>query len=190
MPITPAARERLAEAIEDRRLELALRLQDVAEAAGISLKTLHSVRTGDKGIAPLTQIGLARALHWTPDSVKRILDGLDPEELPVIGSAGAHASKPPIAADLAAEDISDDQLAPFIAGVWHEVGAAVAEHHTENPAGAQIFDDPQEQRIWDSNDRRLRTREEKVRLIALLRFLEDETVNGQANGAETGLVRS
>ncbi len=85
MPITPEARHRLAEAMESRRLELRLRWQDVAEVGALSLKTLHSVRTGDTGtgIAPLTKRGIEVGLQWDPGSVDLILDGGRPVPLGV-----------------------------------------------------------------------------------------------------------
>jgi hypothetical protein len=79
-PITPEARKRLAEAMEDRREELGLRWQDVAAAGGVSLKTLHSARTGDSGIAPLTRHGIEVGLQWERKTVLRILEEDAPSE--------------------------------------------------------------------------------------------------------------
>ena len=87
MPTTPDARHRLAELMEDRRLELGLRWQDVVDAATaagfkVSLKALHSVRTGTAGLRPLTQRGIEAGLRWEPGSVQAIEDGGDPVPLP------------------------------------------------------------------------------------------------------------
>jgi hypothetical protein len=78
MPIAPEARQRLARLMDDRRRDLRLRWQDVAKAGGISLKTLHSVRTGEAGIAPLTESGIEDGLRWEAGSVATILAGGDP----------------------------------------------------------------------------------------------------------------
>lgn len=77
MPSSPN-RERLAELMEERRKDLRLRWQDVAETAGLSLKTLHSVRTSDKGMAQLTKTAIEDALRWEHGSVDLILAGGDP----------------------------------------------------------------------------------------------------------------
>ena len=82
MPITPEARQRLATRMEERRRELRLRWQDVAEDGQVSLKTLHSVRVGTGGIAALTETGIEDGLHWPRGTVARILDdpGFEPRE--------------------------------------------------------------------------------------------------------------
>jgi hypothetical protein len=78
MPIDPDARQRLADAMEQRRAELRLRWQDVAAKSGVSLKALLNARTGPADIRPLTQRGIEEGLQWPQGTVERILDGLDP----------------------------------------------------------------------------------------------------------------
>jgi len=85
MPETPAARQRLAEQMDARRLELGMRWQDVAAEAGVSLKTLYSVRTGEGGVTGLTQGKVEKGLRWGPGSVESILGGGDPVPLPQAG---------------------------------------------------------------------------------------------------------
>ena len=82
MTIAPEARQRLARLMDERRRDLRLRWQDVAEAGGISLKTLHSVRTGEAGIAPLTERGIEAGLRWEGGTVEIILGGGDPVPAP------------------------------------------------------------------------------------------------------------
>jgi hypothetical protein len=77
---SPGTRRRLADFMEERRLELGLRWQEVADAAAaagfrVSLKTLHSVRAGTSDIRPMTQRGIEAGLRWERGSVSRILDG-------------------------------------------------------------------------------------------------------------------
>jgi hypothetical protein len=116
MPNTLDARQRLATLMEDRRAQLGLRWQDVADAADLSLKTLYSARQPDGGtIAPLTQRKIETGLHWRHGSVKDILDGGEPEPLP-------DASSPPWEeSDLArftreADDPADDDA--FVMWPW------------------------------------------------------------------------
>jgi hypothetical protein len=82
MPIAPEARQRLARLMDERRRELRLRWQDVAEAGGISLKTLHNVRVGGDGIAPLTERGIETGLRWETGSIGAVLAGGDPVPAP------------------------------------------------------------------------------------------------------------
>jgi hypothetical protein len=78
MAIQTESRRRLAALMDERRLELRLTWQDVAERGGISLRALANARTGDAEIRPLTQAGIEVALKWERGSVTRILAGGDP----------------------------------------------------------------------------------------------------------------
>src|ERR1017187_678062 len=91
MPISPEARQRLRDLIDHRRLELRLRWQDVATAGGISLKALHSVRTGNAGIAAPTRGGIEDGLRWQSGSVDSILEGGDPTPLGSRAGSGVPA---------------------------------------------------------------------------------------------------
>jgi hypothetical protein len=75
MPTQPEERRRLAALMDERRLELGLRWQEVASAGGISLRALNNARTGDREIRPLTRRGIERGLRWAPGSIERILSG-------------------------------------------------------------------------------------------------------------------
>ena len=81
MPKKPdTRRRRLADEMDNRRRQLGLRWQDVADAGDLSLKTLYSARQPDgAAIAPLTQRKIEIGLRWEHGSVRRILDeGGDP----------------------------------------------------------------------------------------------------------------
>lgn len=125
MPNAPEARQRLADLMEDRRAELELRWQDVADAAKLSLKTLYSARQPDGGaISPLTQRRIEIGLRWEHGSVRRILEGGDPVPLPAAavpvlrpvpdapGDAGADAGA--LLARIAA-DYPDDRIVQMLA---------------------------------------------------------------------------
>lgn len=75
MPIDPRARERLIEAIEERRLDLGMTLKEFCDGAGISYETLRNFRGGDGGLRSLTQRKLDKALAWQPGDVARVLAG-------------------------------------------------------------------------------------------------------------------
>lgn len=100
----PPERRRLAQAIEDRRTELRMTLDDVGDAAGIHPETVARVRDGSRPIRKLTRRGLEDALRWQPGSIQRILEGGDPIELPPEGAAN-----PPELA-LTAEELEDEHV--------------------------------------------------------------------------------
>lgn len=80
-------RERLAEEMDDRRVELRLEWEEVAVAAGISVATLRRIRRG----ASLTKDSAAaveRGLHWLPGSVAAIERGEPPFKAALPGPAG------------------------------------------------------------------------------------------------------
>lgn len=83
--------QRLADAVEARRRELELSPGDLAERSGLSAQALRNVRNGVvRDYQERLTIPLTRALHWSPDSIDRLLNGDDPIELdtPAPTSAG------------------------------------------------------------------------------------------------------
>jgi hypothetical protein len=84
MPARPPERERLAALMEERRLELDLTWEQVAEAADLHYETLRSARNENAGIRKMTKRAIDRGLQWTPGSVDLILNGGDPVALPVL----------------------------------------------------------------------------------------------------------
>ena len=59
--------ELIVKRIRDRRIELGLSYQDVADATGLSKSTIQRYETGSIRKVPINQIeDLARALHTTP----------------------------------------------------------------------------------------------------------------------------
>lgn len=150
------ARGRLAELMEERRLELHLTWREVAEAAGVSYEAIRDVRVSrTRPIRPLTRRGIDRGLRWAEGSgVDNILAGRDP--LPA-GTVPAPASDP---ARAQAEEFAreygidpDSDADPFRAAVRREVSAAVAAHG-ENPPGALVFHghphSGSEAMVWDT----------------------------------------
>jgi len=80
LPPESDGRRRLGELIEERRLDLRLRLRDLADVSGLSTETLRQIKAGSGGLRPLTKRALEEALRWAPGSVDAILAGGDPAE--------------------------------------------------------------------------------------------------------------
>ena len=90
MAIAPEARERLADAMEQRLIELDRRWQDVAGRGNISLKTLYDVRKGTGNISVRTKRGIERGLQWPEGRVQQLIDGTKrPSAPPAPRGAGA-----------------------------------------------------------------------------------------------------
>ena len=64
--------------MEDRRLDLMLTWQEVADAAGITTETLRQIRFGTAQIQKLKQRGVEEALAWQPGGIAAFLTGGDP----------------------------------------------------------------------------------------------------------------
>jgi AraC-like DNA-binding protein len=94
-----AQRERLKRHIEDRAVELRLRLKDVANAAGMSIANLHRVRNGIGTLTPYAMAALEDALEWAPGSVRAVLDGDAPTPRQV-ATAAPDVEPPPAGLDV------------------------------------------------------------------------------------------
>ena len=73
-----SARRHLADLMDDRREELRLTWEQVAQLAGVSRETIRQTRMGDSEIRPLTRRGIEDALQWEAGSIAAILDGGQP----------------------------------------------------------------------------------------------------------------
>lgn len=100
--------ERLARLMNERRLELDMKWDEVAAAAGIKPPTLRAVRNGTSKPSPLTARGIDRALSWTPGSTEAVLGGGEPTAT-VYGSATIRAAETPVPTD---EELRATNLAP------------------------------------------------------------------------------
>ncbi len=90
-------RRRLARLMAERRDELGLYWNDVAERAGLTKEGLRTVRGGVGTMRPPTKRGIETALRWTRGSVDRILEGGTPialEETAVHAASGASMAVP------------------------------------------------------------------------------------------------
>lgn len=75
----PERDRHLAGAIDKRRKELGLDVQTLAERTGLTRQGLQPILRGDrKRYQDRLKLPLCQALEWTPDSIDRLLDGLEP----------------------------------------------------------------------------------------------------------------
>lgn len=74
----PDLRRRLADLMDDRRIELDLTWEEVARRAGVAGLTLRRVRSGESTLSRRTAAKIDRALEWQPGSVEGILAGGEP----------------------------------------------------------------------------------------------------------------
>ena len=157
MSTRPDGRRRLAELMEERRLDLGLFWQDVVDAAvaagfRLSLKTLHSVRAGTAGIRPMTQRAIEAGLQWEHGSIQRIEDGGDPvpASAPPVPAAVAPAAPEPVLEP--APDPGDDVTGAVVAALFgpkeRRVWAQVRRHLASTPAGRALFADADESAAW------------------------------------------
>lgn len=156
--IPPEARARLAEQMEERRLELRLTWREVAEAGGISYEVIRNLRNGrGTGIAPLTARGIDKGLQWVEGhGVGNILNGREP--VPVVSPGEEFARQ---------MGVSPGD--PVVRAVRQQVDRALKAYGPD-ATGAQVFGDGPagevESVIW--NDRTT-DRESKIWAIAALR---------------------
>lgn len=76
-------RRRLADLMDDRRIELDLAWEDVARRAGVTGMTLRRVRNNESAPPRRTAHKIDRALEWEPGSVEAILTGGEPTPVPL-----------------------------------------------------------------------------------------------------------
>jgi transcriptional regulator with XRE-family HTH domain len=76
----------IADAVEDRRLEIGLKKQDVATRAGVTPSYLRRVLNGDHPMSADVKAGLERALQWPFGYIDRIPGPRKPPAAPPPGS--------------------------------------------------------------------------------------------------------
>ena len=163
----PADRERLAQLMDDRRRELRLTWQQVSEAGGIPVKTLHAVRTGTRDVRDTTQAAIEAGLRWERGSFAAAAAGGDPVPLdsapaPAVSSGRARPEPAPRREHPLP---GDPDLAPYIQAVREDLGAAMAAYGP-GFTGAQAFTTAHEAETWDDPDGLMPDPGDRVRLIA------------------------
>lgn len=74
-----ADRQRLADAMEDRRLQLRLKWIEVARRAEMSESNLVRIRKGEIALTPLAARAIEDALEWEAKSIEGVLRGEAPK---------------------------------------------------------------------------------------------------------------
>ena len=169
MSTGPDPRRRLAELMEERRLDLGLYWQDVVDAAiaagfKLSLKTLHSVRAGTAGIRPLTQRAIEAGLQWEHGSIQSIEDGGDPAPAPVPYPRPVAAPEPLLVVADDAEAVSSAGIIALLPPHERRVWSEIHRHPAGTPADV-IFPDPVEAALFSREAPEL----DRIRWIAALR---------------------
>jgi len=78
MPRDITAPTKLAHVMNERRVELRMRWDEIATAAKITTAHLRKFRSGEAGVSDLTKARLEDALGWQPGSVDALLAGGNP----------------------------------------------------------------------------------------------------------------
>ena len=68
----------LNEAMNDRRVQLRMQWQEVAEAAGLSVAGLGAIRRGERQPTAVTKGRIEDALQWDAGSIDAVLAGGEP----------------------------------------------------------------------------------------------------------------
>ncbi len=159
----------LGNAIEARRKQLGLSPTDLANAAGVTLQGLVPLR---KGVVKTYQgrltTGVCRALGWTPDSIDRLLAGLEPIELVT-----------PLPAATAAETA---RLVALVRESQALLQQTIDTWRSQLAESSQRLDD-QDSRL-DRQQRRIEAVERLLDLTAPLGRVEDPDPSPRAHRAE------
>ncbi len=177
------ARRHLAALMDERRLELRLTWQEVADHGGVSLRALSNARTGDVEIRPLTQAGIEAGLQWDQGSIELVLAGGNPVPL------GAASEPLPPRTGLPADEDDDDVLAALEipeeiqdafrdhrAAIRDRIRRAKRKYPGQRLAGEMIFG-PRNRRdaeSWDSLAGAGRPEEGIVAGLAIVMAYEDK----------------
>jgi hypothetical protein len=158
MPRDTAERTRLADAMDQRRIELGLRWEHIAEKSRISTTHLRKFRRGDAGISSVVEAALEDALQWEHGSMATIRDGGEPT--PVAESSRRDPNK-------------------TLAEMLLERGLARPEELT---AADEIRNDPVAWEILEAEDLTPSGRDRMLKAYAYMRREMFETVRQQKRG--------
>lgn len=157
--------QRLADLMDQRRVALRLRWEDVADAAGISTAFLRKIRSGTAA-SPLTLAKLESALEWAPGSIGAILDGGTPTE-----ASSPHAASAKVGRPATAEE-AEAALRQLARQVPHERLRAILAEVTRQE---RRFEDDAEQHLWETPELPERHRRFLIYQLEALRKAEDGT---------------
>lgn len=111
--IDPEARKRLADAMDERRIELGLTWREVAQRGRISPETVRAARNGTSNIPPLTAKALEEGLAWRRGTIEALLS-----DEPVAAPAAATAPNPASESERPADYPADFPDHPALWDLW------------------------------------------------------------------------
>lgn len=76
-----AGLQRVGDAVEERRGQLGMTQQDLADAAGVDLKTVYNMESGLRWPRVKNRTAIAAALGWPTSALHDIRNGADPAAL-------------------------------------------------------------------------------------------------------------
>ena len=172
---------RVGRAVAARRGELGLTQQDLADAAGVDLKTVYNLESGTRWPIAKTRAAITAALGWPPDALGAIAVGEESGgtvSVPPARTAPPDRKLPVLGLDPGEEEA----LQPYLLELTRELYAAAGlqlgpgrevpdlpevEELISSLPGSRIFRADYEVRIWDTI---VLNAWEKRRLIATLRM--------------------
>ena len=177
--INPEARKRLADLMEQRRVNLKLTWREVAETGEVSYEAVRAARHGPGDIRALTRAGIEDGLHWERGSIARILEGSEPVpaarevvvDLPTATAPSPRHRK---------ETDADPELAPHLQGVLEDLSRAMRKYGP-GFTGAQAFGKQHEADAWDDRYHEMPDDTARAILIARYRWLDAEWTRDQRN---------
>ncbi|MFI5891975.1 hypothetical protein ACIA5D_17880 [Actinoplanes sp. NPDC051513] len=127
-PDSTDARQRLADQVRSRRLQLGLSVRAAAEQAGIARGTWIGLEDASRRTAETSYAGIERILQWAPGSVSGVLGGeqpadalVDPSSTPdsMLAAGAGHLTSTAAADDIIIEimrreDLTERQKARII----------------------------------------------------------------------------
>jgi transcriptional regulator with XRE-family HTH domain len=165
--------QRVGRAVAARRGELGMTQQDLADAAGIDLKTVYNIESGTRWPIAKTRVAVAEALRWPPDALSVLAEGSVP---PGSGPTGIRVID---------EAADEKELQPFIWQIEREVERAEIGHENGfEPSGEEIFGAGHEADAWNSP---VWDRDTTIRMLATFRLFAFQNRGGQ-QGSRTGLT--
>lgn len=81
-------RERAAKYVVARRGSLGLTQEQLAESAGVTVKTIYNLEAGERWPQARTRSAIEMALEWQSGDLVRIAEGHEPTPMPGKGEAG------------------------------------------------------------------------------------------------------
>jgi transcriptional regulator with XRE-family HTH domain len=105
--------ERAARAVEARRGELGLTQQQLADAAGVDIKTIGNLESRGRWPIARTRAAIEQALGWQPGEMKRIAD--EAERSPP--ARLRDGTREAIRKDLAGDPVLAEQVIAYVEGL-------------------------------------------------------------------------